>query len=54
VPRSLEEVIPPLPEDLTGSTQQTSPMEVKPPPPKTSQELVDEARKKWGGGDKKR
>lgn len=52
-PRSLEEVIPPPDEDLKGKTPQSPPLELKPPPPKTSQELVDEARKRWGG-DKKR
>jgi hypothetical protein len=53
VTRSLEKTISPLDEDLTDKVLQTPPVELEPPPPKTSRELVDEARKRWGG-DKKR
>jgi hypothetical protein len=49
VTRSLEEALPPLDQDLPEKTLQTSAMDLKPPPPKTSRELVDEARKRWGG-----
>jgi len=48
VTRRLEEAIPPLDDDPTDSTRQNYPMALEPPPPKTSQELIDEARKKWG------
>lgn len=48
VTRRLEEVIPPRDDDLADKANQTLPIDFKPPPPKTSQELIEEARRKWG------
>ena len=54
VTRRLEDVIPPLDDDLADKANQSPPIDFKPPPPKTSQELIEEARKKWGRRDKPR
>ena len=53
--RSLEEVIPPADKAPSGAepSPSASPLPTtrgKPVPPKTSRELVEEARKKWGAG----